>query len=608
MALLTCLLLATAVAADEGEAANPDSGDIDIPMGWKCAHCKKNVSWNALPATIPTTAGTYHYYLTGPTSSSQLLVKSGVSLCLDLNGYGLDANGRAMIVYAGSTVNIMDRSSKGTGYFSGSRGNNNTKGGTITVQSDATLNLYSGTLRFQMDDSGQLLSQAGVVWIKSGGKVNMFGGKIAGGELMVSDSNLNCGGAVSVGENGQLNVSGGSITSGILPEGGIGPCVYLESATAALTLSGNGNIEDIYCQTTNQLTISGAYTGTSNLTFPTTVTLSDNMAVGVSDSAELTGGNVTCGDRWKLRVSGNDLVLVADAAAIVFHENGTSKFQTLQEAVNSANTGYIKLMTSVTEDVTVSRNVYLDLNGQTVTGTVTVEAGAILYGMDSQTDDYTVSDEEGYGKLTISGEGQVLGLPEESPLAQHGYMKITEADGVSFHAVNLKLTAMTLRADNAGVLYKSAFSGDELVAARVLRYGVALSVRSVPTAENLETDCKYTTIGTAFASGGMDADATSSLLKNVVKTTNTVLENSRNANIPIYGRAYILTEEGYLFGAPAQRTFQEQVEGADAQWGKLDADQKLSVVNMYKLYRDVMKSWNLPNLFDHMNTSGEVAP
>lgn len=606
LALLTCLLLATVVAAAEGEAVNPDQGDIDIPMGWKCAHCHKTVSWDALPASIPTIGGKYHYYLTGPASPGQLLVKNGVTVCLDLKGYGLETNGRAMIAYTGSTVNIMDSSTKGTGYIQGSRGNNNNVGGSITVQENATLNLYSGTLQFQMDDVGsQKLIQAGVVKVKSGGAMHMFGGTVKGGELMLDETKPNYGGAISVGQNGQLTVSGGTITSGILPEGGIGPCVYLEDTTAKLTLSGSANVEDIYCQGINQLTISGAYTGTSNITFPGTVALADKAVVGVSDDADLTGGKVTCGDQWKLRVSGGDLVLTPGATVLICNGEGTEKFETLQEAVNNANTGYIKLMAPVAEDVTVSSDVYLDLNGQTVNGTVTVEAGATLYGMDSQTDDYTIEDETGYGKLKIAGEGQVLGLPEESALAEHGYMKITEADGVSFHAVNLKLTAMTLRADCAGVLYKSVFGGDELVADRVTGYGVALSVKAVPTADNLDTECKYTQIKKDFTAGGMDADATSSLLKNVLKPTNSILANNRNSNIPVYGRAYILTEDGYMFGASAQRTFKEQVEGVDAKWGKLDAGQKKSVVNMYKLYRTVMSSWTLPSLRAHMDPSGD---
>ena len=78
--------------------------------------------------------------------------------------------------------------------------------------------------------------------------------------------------------------------------------------------------------------------------------------------------------------------------------------------------------------------------------------GCTLYCFDSQTDDYTVEDEAGYGRIrAVSGD--VRGLPESSALAESGYLMITEVDGVSFHRVSLQLTAMTLRASRAKDVY-----------------------------------------------------------------------------------------------------------------------------------------------------------
>jgi hypothetical protein len=66
--------------------------------------------------------------------------------------------------------------------------------------------------------------------------------------------------------------------------------------------------------------------------------------------------------------------------------------------------------------------------------------------------------------------------------------------------------------------------------------------------------------------------------------------------MPIYGRAYILTEDGYLFGACTQRTFKEQLEGVDTLWSTLNAEQKTAVVSMYEAYADAMQDWDIPHI------------
>jgi len=77
---------------------------------------------------------------------------------------------------------------------------------------------------------------------------------------------------------------------------------------------------------------------------------------------------------------------------------GTTGYTSLQAAVDAytAADQPIVLQADIAENITVSKNVYLDLNGCDVTGKITVSAGT-LYCMDSKTDDYTVEDTDGYG-------------------------------------------------------------------------------------------------------------------------------------------------------------------------------------------------------------------
>ena len=287
----------------------------------------------------------------------------------------------------------------------------------------------------------------------------------------------------------------------------------------------------------------------------------------------------------------NPAVFAAETAAAA--TNGAENYSSLQAAVNDYTSGVI-VMQANAQDLTVNRDVYLDLNGHTVEN-VTVTGGT-LYCKDSETDDYTVADGV-YGKLTGTITGNVAGVPEEAACAEHGYLKVTETDGISFHCVNLKIYAMSLRATEVGVYYKSYFAGDELVAQNVLNFGVALSVVAEPNATNLNAYCGYSIFSNFLAGNGANsAKATGTLLRDIMKAGNKDRINARNAAMPVYGRAYIKTADGYMFGATVNRNLKQQVEAIDTMWDKLLVTQKAPVSAMYENFANVMGSWNIPNI------------
>jgi hypothetical protein len=266
---------------------------------------------------------------------------------------------------------------------------------------------------------------------------------------------------------------------------------------------------------------------------------------------------------------------------------------------------YIRLFANVAQPVTITTGqVYLDLNGYEISGSVTVDSGAILYCMDSSTDDYTVNDGKGYGRLTGSVSGNVLAVPENTVSSREsvdrayraGYLKVTETDGaVSFHRVNLSVNSMSLRAANVGVYYNCGFKGDEIVASKVLHFGIVLSVAGEPTAENITTQCAYSAFE-GFESGvsGNAASTTGTLLRNIMKPGNGDTTNARNAQIDVYGRAYILTEDGYVFGSTVVRNLRQQIEAVDGIWNQLSDKQKEAVLDMYATYKAVMDQWSIP--------------
>ncbi len=253
--------------------------------------------------------------------------------------------------------------------------------------------------------------------------------------------------------------------------------------------------------------------------------------------------------------------------------------ETLQDKVNDYTSGVITL-TENAEKLTVNANTYIDLNGYSIDG-IAVADGVTLYVSDSQTDDYTVADGN-YGTV-IGADGAVE--------AMEGYVAVEENGALSFHRVDLTIKSMSFRPGEAGVYYTSSFAADEIVAAQVESYGVALSVAAEPTAENLETLCGYSALYD-FGAG----EKSGTLLTGIMDVQNDAETNAAYAAMDIYGRAYIKTAEGYAFGTVAVRNLQQQVEAIDAILGDLNDTQKAGITAFYNTYKEAMADWNIPNL------------
>lgn len=128
-------------------------------------------------------------------------------------------------------------------------------------------------------------------------------------------------------------------------------------------------------------------------------------------------------------------------------EIGATKYDTLQKAVTefqktSGNT-YIKMLHSTTESINSTSDLYLDLNGRTVTGNFNMN-GNTLYGMDSTTDNY---DGTTPGKLDGTVTGNVALVHETSTKRVAGYdslryVAIKNEDGTeyTFHRFNISVT------------------------------------------------------------------------------------------------------------------------------------------------------------------------
>ena len=574
----------------DGWLVNVSGSNVQLatftPSGTRhyCQHCKEVVKWTAIstsnyakPKTVP---GEYHYYLSGNFGSYLQLCK-GAEVCLDLYGNSYTRAGRSLLANGGSTLNLMD--TVGGGSVCSSHGTDNERGGTITASGTATMNMYSGTVKFT-PGTNAAKAKRGVVAI--GGTLNLYGGKIEGGDL--TGLSASTGGAVflytSNSVNGVLNAYGGEITSGTVNS--VGPCVYASVTGSSVKLAGDAKVEDIYFISNNQkLTVSGTYTGTANVTYGTAPAFGDT--VGVSDDATISG-KITCSNgQWLITPDGEKLVISLDAKVVVVNGSKETGYDSLLAAIDACETGYIKLLHPLTENVTVTKDLSMDLNGNTVTGTVAVAEGKTLFVKDSQTDDYTVADTEGYGKLTVSG----------NVAAQEGYLMINEDGALSFHKLTVAITDMTLRSEKAGLYYKSSFLGDELVAGKVESFGVALNVRETPSETNMDTTSKHTTF-TTFESGKNGNASSSTVLSGILKEKNSLATNKRNLNVLVYGRPYVKTADGYIFGASVSRDLAQQLEDVDDLFDSLTGNQRNPLLTMYETFQSALAELTLPNILE----------
>ena len=172
----------------------------------------------------------------------------------------------------------------------------------------------------------------------------------------------------------------------------------------------------------------------------------------------------TCGGKW-----------LKDFAAIIDSTGNQPTYHpTLQDAVtefpqgSSGNT-YIKMLHSTTEDIsteniTTDKNLYLDLNGCTVKGDISVTGNHKLYGMDSSAKaDYTTAPT---GKIvgTVKGCAPTYQTPGDT---NDRYVAIlSEENGtstLSFHRFNISVTGyrFELKAPQCALFFIGKFQGDK---------------------------------------------------------------------------------------------------------------------------------------------------
>ena len=179
-----------------------------------------------------------------------------------------------------------------------------------------------------------------------------------------------------------------------------------------------------------------------------------------------------------------------DFAEIVKNDGTRTNYPTLQKAVtefpqDSSGNTYIKMLHSTTEDIpteniTTNKDLYLDLNGCTVTGDISVTSGYKLYGMDSSAKaDYTTAPT---GKIvgTVTGYATTYETPGDTNdryVAIQGLEEDGRTENLSFHRFNISVTGyrFELKAPECALFFIGKFQGDEAAKNHLTKLGFTLT-------------------------------------------------------------------------------------------------------------------------------------
>lgn len=188
-----------------------------------------------------------------------------------------------------------------------------------------------------------------------------------------------------------------------------------------------------------------------------------------------------CGGTW---------VKNLQVAAIIDSTGTPTPYPTLQDAVgayepddNTAPKNYIKLLHSTTEEINAQSDLYLDLNGCTVTGNFTMNSKT-LYGMDSSVKGYNALPK---GKIVGSVVPYAKTTYQTPPTENKEYDRYVAIQGkegttstLSFHRFNISVTGYRFELATGGtpqcaLFFIGKFQGDAEAKKHLTKLGFTLT-------------------------------------------------------------------------------------------------------------------------------------
>ena len=252
---------------------------------------------------------------------------------------------------------------------------------------------------------------------------------------------------------------------------------------------------------------------------------------------------------------------------------GDTEYTSIADAIAACGQGqYIVLINNVTEDVTISGDVYLDLNGKILTGNVLGDG--TLYAMDSATNDYDESDVGGIVGTVMCNVPAVIETEINGEIMK--YLAVSGRNGMTFHRFYVGITAVSLNPAKTGFGYKAEFYGDATVQGMIQNIGYDLWI----------TEDRVISRTADF--------------KNLLTLRLNNFMVDAYGETPVNAKAYITLTSGALLESSVHSySMREMVEDINASYSEFSAEQLKAAAGMI-LANATMQTWNVENILNVM--------
>ena len=369
------------------------------------------------------------------------------SLALDISSYKMNSKDYVLPVNSNMTLNIL----------SGSVAVNSDAallpGAQINIAKDAELNIESGKSLYVYDYNIET-GEWGPYCINNKEFVPVNYSPSGKGTRTLTDATIDVNGTLTAAGSVYTTASGANICSSegtgrFIQTGGPGTGTTTHQCTQADRDITYVNIPITPAQLKNAAGADEPYTKTST--------------ANAGDTFTYCTGSECGGGTW---------VKNLQVAAIIDSTGKQTPYPTLQEAVKAYNPddstapkNYIKLLHSTTEEINATKDLYLDLNGCTVTGNFKM-GNNTLYGMDSSAGTGYVTAPRGKIVGGVSYYAKTYETPPENGEYDR-YVAILGAENgtstLSFHHFNISVTGyrFELAAPQCALIFCGKFQGDD---------------------------------------------------------------------------------------------------------------------------------------------------
>ncbi len=394
---------------------------------------------------------------------------------------------------------------------------------------------------------------------------------ISGGEILSKATDT---AAIVLRNNAHATVSGGRISGGQVAiqmerSGTSGATCKLNLTGAPTILAEDAEIYVDKSKSYGQIQV-------------TDLTLENPLRVAASAAGEFATSGTDCAwaftgaeENTCVIYKGGKLQLAAAVAQV-----GSTVYATVEDAVSNAGEGYVKLLQDTEVTLNLTRDLYIDLNGCDLSGTV-VTNGFAVYGMDSTTDEYICTNMGVFSCVDENGETVIPVRQFKSNITGRilRYMTVETETGYTFHRYYLGITKVSVRTGDTGFGYKAMVCGDEMVLSQIDSFGFRLNLTG-----------NETVVTKTVAEVEMGREY-SLLLKD--------FDIAKYGTVEVKAEVFLnLKDESTVTSSSVSYSMMTMLQKVCTLLSKFEATQVAALKTMCQPYADIMKNWDIDALLN----------